>query len=109
MKPKRGLCPLFLQSSSFLPSSLPSVISLRLGPWQNPRWQDLPLSGQVRLTGMRVDPDELSIVARDVMDLERRLGIDELLEDPLPLVPKFSLSDIGKKMMVSTPPPPRLR
>eukprot|EP00286_Rhodomonas_abbreviata_P028713 CAMPEP_0181306764 /NCGR_PEP_ID=MMETSP1101-20121128/10490_1 /TAXON_ID=46948 /ORGANISM="Rhodomonas abbreviata, Strain Caron Lab Isolate" /LENGTH=219 /DNA_ID=CAMNT_0023412875 /DNA_START=12 /DNA_END=668 /DNA_ORIENTATION=- len=47
----------------------------------------------------RVDPDELSIVARDVIDLERRLGIDELLENALPLVPKFSFNDIGKKMI----------
>lgn len=53
----------------------------------------------VGFVGMRVDPDELSIVVRDVMDLERRLGIDELLEETLPLVPKFSPAEIAKKIV----------
>jgi len=46
-----------------------------------------------------IDANELSVVANDVADLARRLGLDEILDEGLPLVPKFSFSfqDVGRK------------
>uniref|UniRef100_A0A7S4L884 Letm1 RBD domain-containing protein n=1 Tax=Guillardia theta TaxID=55529 RepID=A0A7S4L884_GUITH len=46
-----------------------------------------------------IDSNELSVVANDVADLARRLGLDEILDEGLPLVPKFSFSfqDVGRK------------
>ena len=57
--------------------------------------------GELSVRGL-VDADELSVVAKDVLDLGTRLGLDALIEDnkrgPLSLsVPKFSADELARK------------
>ena len=57
--------------------------------------------GDLSVRGL-VDADELSVVAKDVLDLGTRLGLDALIEDnkrgPLSLtVPKFSADELARK------------